>query len=129
MWCDLLIFKESCSQLLITKQLISTCIFTFHNLSSCYVIGFQVVQSCTCKEYSKNIQFMATSHITIQPLVFLTTSHLTITKKTSTYHITNQYRLVLQLVLTMVIVIAMAMLITWAEVMARKISRTIKQLS
>ena len=57
----LLIFKESSFQLLVTKQLISTCTFPFQNLSSHYAVEYRVVQSCTCKEYSKNIQFMATS--------------------------------------------------------------------
>ena len=43
------------------RQLISTCTFPFQNLSSHYVVRYQVGLSCTCKEYSKNIQFLATS--------------------------------------------------------------------
>ena len=42
-------------QFFVAKQLISSCTFLFQNWSS------QDVQSYTCKECNKNIQFMATS--------------------------------------------------------------------
>ena len=50
------------------KTTITTCTTQFQNLSSHCVGGYQVVQSCTCKECSKNIQFLATFRVTIQPL-------------------------------------------------------------
>ena len=85
----------------LNKQLSSTCTFPFKNLSSHCVIGYQFVQPCTCKEYSKNIQFMTTSPYynpttytgceSLRSTYFAAASHLTIVKKTSTNHITNLY--------------------------------------
>ena len=43
------------------QKIISTSTFLFQNLSSHYVVGYQVVQTFPCKEYNKNIQVMATS--------------------------------------------------------------------
>ena len=43
--------------------------FPFQNLSPHYVVGYQVVQSCNCKEYNKNMKFMATSPYYTQAII------------------------------------------------------------
>ena len=77
------------------KQFPITCINTtyFHmhisisQLSSHYVVGYQVVQSLTVRStVKKNIQFLATSLFT-----YSIASQLTIIKKTSSNHFTNRY--------------------------------------
>ena len=46
----------------------STCTFQFQNMSSHYVVWYQVIQSCTYKEYLKTYNSWLFPHITIQPL-------------------------------------------------------------
>ena len=87
-----------------------------------YVVGYQVVQSCTCKEGSENIQFLATFPYYNPTTYFLDCITSYNLKKTST-----STGLALLLVLTKVMVIAMAMFLICAVVKAKKISRTIKQ--
>ena len=128
----LLIIKESSFQLLVTNQLISTCTLTFE-ISSHYVVGYQVVQPCTSKEYSQNIQFMVTSPYysceSQRNIYFSTASHLTSIKMTSAKHIINRYW-ALQLVRTKVMARAMTIFFfffAWEVVKDKKISRTLKQ--
>ena len=100
--CLLTLLLMCCSSHLHGKQFPSilnkTTYFHMHIYISEFVIplccGDQVVLSCTCKEYSKDMQFLATSPYhnpttytsceSLRNIKFSTASHLTIIKKTST---------------------------------------------
>ena len=118
------------------QQLISTCTFPFLNLSFHYDVVYQIVQSCICKEYSKNMQFMATSPYynpttytsseSLRNIQFTTVSRHTIIMKTSTIYHKISSGLAQTLVLTKIMAREMAMFLTWEVVKAWLISRTIK---
>ena len=87
-----------------------------------YVVGYQVVQCCTCQEYIKNTHLITspyynpttyTSCESPRNISFLTASHLTIIRKI--LQITSQIStgLVLQLVPTKIMPRAMAMFLAW----------------
>ena len=124
-----------CSSHLHGKQFPSilnkTTYFHMHISISEFVIPlccrYQVVLSCTCKECSNDIQFLATSPYynpitytsceSLRNIYFSTVAHLTVIKKISTNHIT----------ITKVMARAIAIFLAWAIVRAMQISRTILQ--
>ena len=136
-WCSSHLQGNS-FQVLLTKLRTSTCTFSFQNLSSHYVVGHQVVQPCTCKEYIGVYSSWVLPRITIPPLQQLWISKERIIldcitshnhKKTSTNHITNLYWLALQLGFTKVMTEVMALFLAWAVVSARPVARAIEQKS
>ena len=103
------------------QQLISTCTFPVLNLSFHYDVVYQIVQSCICKEYSKNMQFMATSPYynpttytsseSLRNIQFTTVSRHTIIMKTSTIYHKISSGLAHTLVFTKVMAREMAMIL------------------
>ena len=121
----------------LTKQLISPCTFPFQNLLSHYVVRYQVVQSCTCKEYSKNIQFLVTfpyyNSTTYTSCGSLRNIYMILNCITSYNHNEDIYRSYHKLVLGLLF--SLPLLRLWPEngyvfslgSRARNISRIIKQ--